>query len=83
MIVQKESKPGWRTTEFWLTVLATVSAGLIAFGAVPVPDGVPKWVTYVAGVASVIGYAIARGLAKFGVPMETLVVEHRDPPEQA
>ena len=60
---QVETKPGWKTTEFWVTVawvVGLVSAALA--GAVA-----PRW-TALASAISIGAYALARGLAKQGVP---------------
>lgn len=54
-------KPGLRTSELWLTVLANV---LIDSGAIPVPD---KWKAITTAL-TVVGYSIARGLAKLNTP---------------
>lgn len=51
-------KPGIRTTELWLTIIASA---LIGFGAVPVPDKFK----FIPISAMVVGYAISRGLAKY------------------
>ena len=48
-------KPGWQTTEFWLTVGGAIVA------LVP-QAGVPAWAAYLLGAA----YAVARGIAKKG-----------------
>lgn len=53
------TKPGYKTTELWLTVIANV---LIQADALHVPD---KW-KGVASVLTVVGYALSRGLAKLG-----------------
>jgi hypothetical protein len=57
-------KPGWKTTEFWLTLIATMSGVLLASGLFP-EGGVAQEVlaVIVAGLAN-LGYAISRGLAK-------------------
>ena len=57
----KETKDGWKTTEFWLTL-----AGVLALNvnAIPMPD---KYQGFASAV--ILGlYAIARGIAKQGVP---------------
>lgn len=54
-------RSGWKTTEFYVTVLTDV--GLIAAsvgGVLP-----PKWAAVAAGVAQA-AYAISRGLTKNG-----------------
>lgn len=53
------AKPGWQTTEFWVSVLATVGA-VAAAQQDAVPD---RYAAYVAMV-STIAYALSRGLAK-------------------
>jgi len=58
-------KPGYLTTEFWLTVIATV---LTQLGAIDVPERF-KWVVT---LGLLVGYAISRGLAKYETPPEPL-----------
>jgi hypothetical protein len=57
-----ESKPGYLTTEFWLILLLNV---LPELGAIDVGDTKIKGLIH---VASIVGYALSRGLAKAGVP---------------
>jgi hypothetical protein len=52
-------KPGYLTTEFWLTIVANV---LVQAGALGVPERY-KWLVT---LATVTGYALSRGLAKVG-----------------
>jgi hypothetical protein len=55
------SKPGWQTTEFWISLVTLVCATvLVAMGKID--SGV--WAA-AAGVSSA-GYALSRGLAKGG-----------------
>lgn len=52
-------KSGWKTSEFWLSLLTTVA------GAAGVVSGVvPGTVGSVLATVSAVGYAISRGLAK-------------------
>lgn len=51
------NKPGYKTTEFWLTV---ISATVVWLDAVPLPEKFEGVV--LAGLAAV--YSLARGLAK-------------------
>lgn len=54
-------KPGWKTTEFWVTIATSV--GAVAAAA----DGVlPEKYAALAVAVSGAAYAIARGLAKVG-----------------
>lgn len=52
-------KNGWKTTEFYVTVITDVGIVAAAVGGV-LP---PKWAAVAAGVAQA-AYAISRGLAK-------------------
>lgn len=57
------TKPGYKTTEFWVTTLATVGA-VVAAAA----DWVPaRYAAFVAAVAQG-AYALSRGLAKLTLP---------------
>jgi len=56
-------KAGWKTTEFWMTILTSLSAMVGQFeGAVPAP-----WGTILAAVVTA-AYAIARALTKAAAP---------------
>ena len=60
-VVVKETKEGYRTTEFWVTVLTSLA---VVFNGVPLPESKEGYVVaFIAGL-----YAVARGLAKRGVP---------------
>ena len=61
--VVKETKAGWKTTEFWATVAALV--GVNANGLIlTLPD---KYQGVISG-ALVVAYAFSRGVAKKGIP---------------
>ena len=58
-----ETKEFYKTSEFWLTMLMNVTtAGAAVAGTLPAKYGVPT-LTVINGL-----YAVARGLAKAGVP---------------
>jgi hypothetical protein len=59
--IVKESKAGYKTTEFWITV---VTAILVVLNGIPLPERYEGFV--VTALAAL--YAISRGLAKQGVP---------------
>lgn len=65
---KKEVKPGYKTTEFWITV--TVTAASLLWGAdVLDPEGVGtanKIFGFVVAALSGLGYTVSRGLAKKG-----------------
>lgn len=54
-------KPGYLTTEFWLTIVVGVLTNL---GTIEVPDKF-KWIV---NGGLVVGYAISRGMAKYESP---------------
>lgn len=56
-----ESKKGYKTTEFWVSVAVAL---LTVLDGIPLPEKFEGFV--VAGIAAV--YAVSRGLAKGGVP---------------
>lgn len=66
--MNRETKPGVLTTEFWLVIIANalVNVGAIDVGA--------KYRGLLA-VLSTLGYALSRGLAKTGVPEQAHVPE--------
>jgi|TARA_B100000085_G_scaffold283160_1_gene313166 hypothetical protein len=59
-------KPGWKTTEFWITVCVTLAS--LAWGAGVVdPEGstnADKIFGFICSAAAGLGYTISRGLAK-------------------
>ena len=60
-VLVKESKEGYKTTEFWTMVVGSV---LVNLNAIPLPEKYEGFVT-----AALMGfYALSRGLAKAGVP---------------
>lgn len=65
-----ETRPGYKTTEFWLMVVAlSVTTLQEAVGIFNITD---PTVLKVQGLV-VAAYALARGLAKVGVPNGTVV----------
>lgn len=58
-VVATVLKPGWKTSEFWLTALfAGLNEGLHLAGALPGPWGM------IASAAGVAAYSVSRGIAK-------------------
>jgi hypothetical protein len=61
-----EVKPGWKTTEFWLTSLVAL-ASLLGGADVLDPDSVGtanKIFGFVVAALGAVGYTVSRGLAK-------------------
>ena len=54
------TKPGWKTSEFWLTVLGTTLPTLIGAGAGVIP---PKWATIILAASSA-AYGLIRAITK-------------------
>lgn len=60
-IETEETKPGWKSTEFWLTGLVIVGVVVLMLAdKLTVEDVVQLWPLF----ASVAGYALSRGMAK-------------------
>jgi hypothetical protein len=60
------AKPGYKTTEFWLTAGATFVGLAIASGIVPETGVWPKIVGLVVAAFTSMGYTVSRGMAKKG-----------------
>ena len=63
---KKEVKPGWKTTEFWITVMVALGSLLWGAGLLD-PEGAGtanKVFGLVVSGLSAVGYTISRGLAK-------------------
>ena len=58
-------KPGVKTSEFGLTIVATIIASLIASGVID-QEPFDKIITVLATILPVFGYTISRGIAKKG-----------------
>ena len=53
-------KPGYKTTEFWLSVAATVIGGLAASGAIAEDSTLAKMIGLAASALVALGYTGAR-----------------------
>jgi len=62
----KQQKPGYKTTEFWLTTVCSICGLLFASGLVS-PEGTDagsKAVALVASVLAAMGYTVSRAKVK-------------------
>lgn len=60
------TKPGYKTTEFWLTCLAQVVSGLYASGAIGDGTAIARILGVIASMLVAAGYTLSRGVAKSG-----------------
>lgn len=58
-----EKKPGYKTTEFWLSFVAIALGGLKASGAIE-GSSVEGWVGLVISALAALGYSATRGWVK-------------------
>lgn len=57
-------KPGYKTTEFWLTNAAFLLGALLASGLVGDGSALAKLIGLAGSILSTLGYTISRGFAK-------------------
>ncbi len=63
-------KPGYKTTEFWMSLVTQIVALLVLFGVIEpaaqeqVSGSLTQLVAAIAAVFNAAGYAFSRGLAK-------------------
>lgn len=57
-------KPGWQTSEFWLTAVATFSGALVAFGVIPETHWSGRLAGALVATLASLGYTAARTVAK-------------------
>lgn len=58
------TKPGYKTTEFWLTLAAMVLTALYAAGAFSDASATGKVMALAAGVLGSLGYTVSRAIVK-------------------
>ena len=59
-------KPGYQTTEFWMTAAATVVGLAIASGVIPTTGYWPSIVALVVSAFAAMGYTVSRTAVKNG-----------------
>ena len=59
-------KPGYKTTEFWLSTVATLVGLAIGSGVIPTSGTWPQVVSLVCAFLGALGYTISRGNVKAG-----------------
>jgi hypothetical protein len=66
-----ETKPGYKTTEFWLSLLATLLGFLLASGVmdtVPADSWIAKLIGGLVAVLATLGYSASRAKVKSALP---------------
>ena len=59
-------KPGWKTSEFWLSLAAALLGAFMASGLLPAEHGVMKIAGMALTALASLGYAVSRGRTKNG-----------------
>ena len=62
--MQNETKPGYKTTEFWLAVAASVVGFMFAADIFPADSQGEKFLGLAAMVLSSLGYTVSRTMVK-------------------
>lgn len=57
-------KPGYRTSEFWVSLFAMLVGALIASDAIPTDSPVAKALGVVASILGALGYQVTRAAVK-------------------
>ena len=75
-----ENKPGWKTSEFWLSVAAVLVGALLASGAI---TSVPMMqaLGIAASVLGALGYTAARGFVKVGDAKASAIISAATMPQ--
>jgi len=63
-IMSQPKKPGYKTTEFWLSLLALILGVLIASGYIGESTGTAKAIAFAASALTALGYNVSRGMVK-------------------
>tara|TARA_Y100000310_G_scaffold284958_1_gene308079 strand:+ start:31 stop:237 length:207 start_codon:yes stop_codon:yes gene_type:complete len=59
-----QSKPGWKTTEFWLSLISVICGALVAGDVVTESSTIGKAVGAVISVLGALGYTASRTAVK-------------------
>ncbi len=63
------NKPGWKTTEFWMTAIFVVASAAASSGVFGGEDSsTTKFLGLIAAGIAAAGYSVARGMMKRGNP---------------
>jgi len=74
-------KPGYKTSEFWLSVICLVIGFLIASGYVGDESMSGKVLAFAASSLTALGYSVSRGMVKRAETLtEAIEANKKDPP---
>ena len=75
-------KPGWKTSEFWLSLAAVLVGAFVASGVLPAEHLAMKIAGFVLMALASLGYSVGRGIAKLNVPPALAQVNGDGSPEK-
>lgn len=61
-----ETKPGYKTTEFWLATAAMIVGALFASGIFPAESSGERVLGLAASILASLGYTVSRAMVKRG-----------------
>lgn len=61
-----EVKPGYKTSEFWVTVIVTIAGLAMASGLITAGSGWDKAIGLITSTLAAMGYSASRGSVKGG-----------------
>ena len=64
--MEPSPKPGYKTTEFWLSVVAALVGLTYASGIIGAETQADKIMGFASSILATLGYTVSRGLAKKG-----------------
>jgi hypothetical protein len=71
-------KPGWRTTEFWLSLVAALVGLFMASGVLPVEHMAMKIAGFALSALAALGYSVGRGIAKANIPQALAAINESE-----
>jgi len=77
----RPKKPGYRTSEFWLSLVALVLGALIASGAIGEESGTGQLIAFAASTLTALGYSLSRGMVKKAEALTDALEEDEEDPE--
>lgn len=79
--MSQPKKPGYKSSEFWLTLLCLIFGMLLASGAISEGSSAEKIIAFGASVLASFGYSFSRGMVKKAEALSDAVLEEEELPE--